>query len=678
MAAPKNSYGIQERKDNKNKKLLTGLLIFGLALVGVFAMGAATQKVASIYDYTPALGSPLFAIGSMPIYAPWAIFVWADFIDPAALDAATTIGQFAFAIPLFVAGAIYVATQKQSGNAKLHGSAHWATRKEIEALSYFSGKGVYVGGWYDEKKKQQYYLRHNGPEHILTFAPTRSGKGVGLILPTLLSWPGSSIVLDIKGENWALTAGWRKEQGHKVFRFAPDDASGAGACYNPLEEIRMDRLECIQDVQGMAQMMCDPEGKGMDDHWTKAAFAFFSGIILHCIITVRAYKNRPANLNDLVLMMSSEGKSTKDLLQEMMNEDHGALLQEIYPDIAPEVGIACHTFVASSAQEMDSKADNEASGVLSSALVNLALYRDPIVTMNISKSDFHLHDLMNNEDPVDLFLVLSPATIDRVKPLVRLMIDQIIRHICATMEFKDGASVASYKHRCLLLFDEFTSFGKIQIIEKAIAYIAGYGGKMYLICQDTKQLDNSYGKDNALMANCHVRIAYAPNHPETADLLSKMTGQTTVVEKKVSISGGKGGSSRSTSISETARPLLTPDECMRLPGAQKNAEGKVTAPGDMLIFTAGNSPIYGRQILYFLDPTFSKRSKIPAPGISPKFPAGITDSFYYPRHEVDGKLVYIDQNNNHASEEKPVEKPAAEAEEKTPSFLDVLEQEDKA
>lgn len=133
------------------------------------------------------------------------------------------------------------------------------------------------------------------------------------------------------------------------------------------------------------------------------------------------------------------------------------------------------------------------------------------------------------------------------------------------------------------------------------------------------------------MANCHVRIAYAPNDPETADLLSKMTGQTTVVEKKVSISGGKGGASRSTSISETARPLLTADECMRLPGAQKNAEGKVTAPGHMLIFTAGNSPIYGMQILYFLDPVFSKRSKVPAPGISSRFPAGITDSIYNPR-----------------------------------------------
>jgi type IV secretion system protein VirD4 len=113
-----------------------------------------------------------------------------------------------------------------------------------------------------------------------------------------------------------------------------------------------------------------------------------------------------------------------------------------------------------------------------------------------------------------------------------------------------------------------------------------------------------------------VRIAYAPNLPETAEYLSKLTGTTTVVSKKVSISRGKGGRSRSISINETSRPLLTPDECLRLPGAEKDASGKVTAPGDMLIFTAGQSPIYGQQILYFLDPVFSSRSRILPPARS--------------------------------------------------------------
>lgn len=644
----KQEYGLQETEDKKKGKrkgLLTVLLLLCLAVVALFAMGVATQKIAAAYQYHAGLGAPLFVLGGISWYWPWSVFSWSASISAEVLDDATTMAQIALVAPLILVGLIFAAKNRNFGNAKLHGSAHWAKREEIEKLGYFSGKGVYVGGWWDKKAKGQLYLRHNGPEHILCFAPTRSGKGVGLILPTLLSWPGSSLVLDIKGENWALTAGWRKsELGHTVLRFDPSDASGSGCRFNPVEEIRLDSLEAIQDVQNMALMLVDPDGKGLEDHWTKAAFGFFSGLILHCCIVTRAEKGRSATLSDITLMMANEEGTTDDLLNGMLDTDHKALYRGFAsPSLTEEekdtIGAAFHTFIASSSREMKSKSDKEASGVLSSALVNMALYRDPIVALNTASSDVHIHDLMNRENPVDLFLVVSPAAIDRVRPLMRLVVDLIIRRVCAFMAFKDGTSVASYKHRLLLMLDEFTSLGKLPIVEKAIAYIAGYGGKMYIIVQDTKQLNGVYGKDNAIMANCHVRIAYAPNDPETADLLSKMTGQTTVVEKKVSISKGKGGGSRSTSINETARALLTPDECMRLPGPVKDTQGKVKKPGHMLIFTAGQSPIYGMQILYFLDPVFSKRAKVIAPGVSERFPAGITDSFYSPRpvawYEVD-------------------------------------------
>ena len=167
----------------------------------------------------------------------------------------------------------------------------------------------------------------------------------------------------------------------------------------------------------------------------------------------------------------------------------------------------------------------------------------------------------------------------------------------------------------------------------ALAYIAGYGGKVYIIVQDITQLNAVYGKDNALMANCHVRIAYAPNTIETAKTLSDMTGKTTVVEEKVSLSGSRTGHMKNASVNvtETARPLLTPDECMRLPGPEKDSQGRVLKPGDMLIFTAGQSPIYGRQILYFFDPVFSARAKIPVPGLNAAYPSGISDSLYQPR-----------------------------------------------
>ena len=330
-------------------------------------------------------------------------------------------------------------------------------------------------------------------------------------------------------------------------------------------------------------------------------------------------------------MMSDPDRTTAELLEDMIAADHAKWFHDFAPDADSRVGAACHVFIASSAREMLSKADNEASGVLSSALVNMAVYRDPIIDINTARSDFHIHDLMNRDQPVDLYLVVGPAGMDRVRPLMRLMTDLIIRRVCAEMKFEGGTSVAGYRHRLLLMLDEFTSLGKLPIVERAIAFIAGYGGKMYIIVQDTKQLNGVYGKDNAIMANCHVRIAYAPNDPETADLLSRMTGKTTVVERKTSISIGKGGRSRSINIAETARPLLTPDECGRLPGAEKDSEGRITKPGHMLIFTAGQAPIYGMQILYFRDPTFSERSKMPAPGVSEAFPAGVTDSLYFPR-----------------------------------------------
>lgn len=637
-----NSYGLNTRQ--RPEKNLRWLYLPFMVLLALGACAFATQHAAEFYGFHESLGQP-FHIADIPFYAPWSIFFWQrNFPDEyGAMAHAVTLGQAIFLVPQFVILGFWFARRRMKGIEDLHGSSKWASEEDIREMGYFRGNGVYVGGWCKRlgvleiltgiqrrfARELHYYLRHDGPEHILCFAPTRSGKGVGLILPTLLSWPHASLIFDIKGENWALTSGWRQSLGHKVLRFDPSDISGAGCCFNPLEEMRLGSMFAIQDVQNLAMMLVDPEGKGLGDHWSKAAFAFFSGIILHCCVMVPHREGRAATLNDLTIMLADESRTTEELLTEMLETNHQAILEALYP--GSPGGLEAHVFIASSAREMMNKDEKEASGVLSTALVNMALYRDPIVAMNTSRCDFRIHDLMNHEVPLSLYLVVSPADIDRVKPLMRLILDMIIRRVCAKMEFADGASVASYKHRLLFMLDEFTSIGKLPIIEKAIAYIAGYGGKMYLIVQDITQLNGAYGKDNALMANCHVRIAYAPNTIETAKTLSDMTGKTTVVETKTSLSGSRLGSMKnaSLSVSETARNLLTPDECMRLPGMQKN--GKSIKPGHMLIFTAGQPAIYGEQILYFRDPVFSARAKISAPGSSARFPAGISDSLYFPR-----------------------------------------------
>jgi len=621
-----------------------------MLLLGLVSLALATQRIAAFFGYHFALGNPWGVAWGIPWYAPWSVFTWQEKFGLSDaygfIEQAITHSQALFLVPQFIIIGFWMAFMKKlKANANLHGSARWAEEKEIRTMGYFEGKGVYVGGWLKKyaglslllrslrgkPDEVQLYLRHNGPEHIMVFAPTRSGKGVGLILPTLLAWGGSSIVLDIKGENWALTAGWRKLQGQTVLRFDPSDPSGASAAFNPLEELRLDTLMAIPDVQNMAAMLVDPNGKGLEDHWNKAAFAMLGGALLHCCIMIRHSQKRTATLYDLSCMLADEKRTIQDLFKEMVATPHADLLKELFPN--GEGGDKAHVFIASLAREMLNKAENEASGVVSTALTNLALYRDPGVALNTASCDFRIHDLMNHEKPVNLYLVISPADIDRMRPLLRLMVDMIVRRICAKMEFADGSSKAGYKHRLLLLLDEFTSLGKLPIMEKALAYIAGYGGKVYLIVQDITQLNGVYGKDNALMANCHVRIAHAPNTIETAKTLSDMTGKTTVVEEKVSLSGSRTGHMKNASVNvtETARPLLTPDECMRLPGPEKDSQGRVLKPGDMLIFTAGQSPIYGRQILYFFDPVFSARAKIPVPGLNASYPSGISDSLYQPR-----------------------------------------------
>ena len=645
-------------------KLVPWLVLAAIAMLALAVFAWAAGRIGALYSYDKALGQPLLLGGSVNThadgstsgfltYSPLAALRWPKEIwDQPAVQQIINQATLAFGIPLFLAVMGVMAWGRRPKATKdLHGTAKWAVRKEIDEMGYFGGKGVYVGGWWDSGKKVQRYLRHNGPEHILCFAPTRSGKGVGLILPTPLSWEGSSVVLDIKGENWALTSGFLQSQGHSTMRFDPSDDKKTSSRFNPLEEVRLNTGRAISDVQQLATMILDPDGKGLSDYWDKAAFGFFASVILHRMIEKLADEGRPASLYDVSISLEdhklqdeadSEAKTGQEnasgarkLFEQMMRTNHAGKLRKIFPDIEADLAEAAHVFIAAGAAGMLAKAPKEMSGVVSTATANMSLYRDPIVARNTACCDFHISDLMNHETPVNLYLVVSAADIDRTRPLFRIFVSQLSGRLMERMEFAQGDTKATYKHRLLLMLDEFTSLGKLSIIERSIAYMAGYGIKGYFIVQDTKQLDGVYGKDNALMANCHVRIAYAPNVIGTAELLSKMTGTTTVVQRKNTLS--KSGTSLS--VSEVARPLLAPDECMRLPGIRK-VKGRIE-PGDMLIFTAGNSAIYGRQILHFLDSVFLKRASMP--------PAS-SDSLYFrngikPAGVVSERAVALQSGN---------------------------------
>jgi type IV secretory pathway TraG/TraD family ATPase VirD4 len=279
---------------------------------------------------------------------------------------------------------------------------------------------------------------------------------------------------------------------------------------------------------------------------------------------------------------------------------------------------------------MLNREDKEFSGVLSTAKTALTLYSDPLVQRSIEDSDFTINDLKHFKYPVSLYLVVPPSDIERLKPLLRLIFTMTVNRLTEELEevrnsklqqgLKPGETFkARPDHRILLLIDEFPTLGKMPIFQTAFAYIAGYGIKAYLITQDIEQMKDTYGNHESIISNCHIRIAFAPNKTETAEVLSKMAGTATILRAAVSYSGSRTSplaTNVSTNVDHISRPLITVDELLRLPGPIKEGQGdaqRIVAPGAMLIFIAGQSPILGRQLLYFQDPVLQKRSAIRPP-----------------------------------------------------------------
>jgi len=239
-----------------------------------------TQHIAAHFDYQPALGAPLFQVSSIKIYAPYKWFVWIMHFGSSPnplirqpLLYSTLITAIGFAATLFVVALLNIhQNRKLTENTEdLHGSARWANEEDILQSGLTNQKhGVYIGAWHDEKTDRLEYLKHAGPEHILAFAPTRSGKGVGLVIPSLLGWEESAVIFDIKGENWDRTAGYRVAAGHVCFRFAPVEEHSAR--FNPLAEVRIGTLREVSDAQNIAEMLCrSGKESSHDEHWIKSA-----------------------------------------------------------------------------------------------------------------------------------------------------------------------------------------------------------------------------------------------------------------------------------------------------------------------------------------------------------------------------------------------------------------------
>jgi type IV secretion system protein VirD4 len=557
-------------------KILWGQISIVFLIILATTWGA-TQYVAWSLGYQPQLGPAWFEIFGVPVYYPPAIFWWWYFYE-------------AYAPPIFAKGGIIAASggfiaiavaigmsvwrAREAKNVATYGSARWAEKSEIRAARLLDPDGVVLGRYEKE------YLRHDGPEHVLCFAPTRSGKGVGLVIPSLLTWPGSAIVHDIKGENWQLTSGFRAQHG-RVLLFDPTNPNSSA--YNPLLEVRRGQWE-VRDVQNIADILVDPEGSlDKRNHWEKTSHSLLVGAILHVL-----YAEPDKTLAGVAKFLSDPKRPVESTLLAMMRTPH-------LGDAGP------HPVVASAARELRNKSDNEMSGVLSTAMSFLGLYRDPVVAEVTRRCDWRISDIVGGERPTTLYLVVPPSDINRTKPLMRLLLNQVGRRLTEDLQENAG------RHRLLLMLDEFPALGRLDFFETALAFMAGYGLKSFLIAQSLNQIEKAYGPNNSILDNCHVRVSFATNDERTAKRVSDALGTATEMKAMKNYAGHRLSpwlGHLMVSRSETARQLLTPGEIMQLP------------PSEEIVMVAGIPPVRAKKARYFEDERFRERLLSP-PELTP-------------------------------------------------------------
>lgn len=631
-----------------------------MAFTMFFATWCATQRVAAKCGYDPLLGMTLYEGGLFPLYFPWDYFVWKYKYGAVIPHILASVKPY-FLVGCFAGMMLTVFVHRNFRSLTSHGTAAWARKKEVKKMGLSDGEGVILG-WNPYQKQ---FLQHDGPQHILLLAPTRSGKGVGVIIPTCLTWKHSLVVTDVKAENWNFSALYRRHALHnKVLKFEPFCIDGTGAHWNPLAEIRYRTEREYGDVQMIAGMLANPSGKEPDgsmEHWVTTAKSLHTTVILHLLYKHHQIGKLPPTMADVSAFLSlphtliigememyahispAEFFSAENILARLESRmddglyfdlvafkeslveywelqfagqgdaqcareleiekmrvadlqtlaDVQAYVKKKYEKDAdlfdePVFSILLtHPKVAEGAREMKNRDAKEESSVLSSAAKAYTLYRNSVIARNTSGSDFMIADLMNPDYPVSVFLVTAPGDLETVKPLFKLFMGFILKRNMEKMDFDKKKN----KQRCLLLFDEFPQFGRLEDVELGLAVMSGYGLKALLVSQDVNQLNKAYTKDNSIIANCHVRVFYTPNDDNSAEMISKSLGKQTIrVQSHSSGNGGFGGGSDSTS--EIARDLMTPDEVKRLEYEKE------------LVFVAGHKPIKGNKLFYFKEEYF--------------------------------------------------------------------------
>ena len=442
----------------------------------------------------------------------------------------------------------------------LFGNAHWAEPHEVKKMGLLQTEGVLLGQYKDGK----YYIAKDY-QHILLFAPTGSGKGVGFVIPNLLFWKESILVHDIKLENYDLTSGFRSNVlKQKCYAWIPAASDAKSHCYNPLDWISKNPGQMVDDVQKIGNILIEKQ-----EFWENEARALVNGIILYMI----SDNERQKSFGEVVRILRSD--DTSYLLATALDTLGGVMHPVGYMNIAAFL----------------QKADKEKSGVISTANSRLELWANPIVDKITSRSDFDIRTF--KKICTSIFVGLTPDNIQRLRPLMSMFYQQATQFLSSKMPAKDEP------YGVMFLLDEFPTLGKMEQILAGIAYFRGYRVKLFLIIQDTQQLKGVYEDAgmNSFLSNSTYRITFAANNVETAKLISELIGNKTVASESMNRPKylDLNPASRSVHMSKTQRALLLPQEV-------------ITLSRDLqVILIEASPPIMCKKIKYYEDNFFKKR-----------------------------------------------------------------------
>jgi type IV secretion system protein VirD4 len=581
-------------------------------VICLLSLVISTQFLADRLGYDQSiLGYPWFVADGYPVYYPFIMFpliirgIGTDdqILGKIIFDAAMimVIGIFFGVMVYFI---LAWARRAAGKSQKIHGTSRWGNEKDIRAIGLFEEAGVVIGQQENAKvdysitsgsvklslRKPSKILRHSGQTSTIMFAPTRSGKGVSSVIPTCLDYPHSLITIDPKGENFNITAGWRKKFSH-VLRLSP--VSKDTLKFNIIDELNEDCA--YRDASMIADILTSPaDGKvdGGSKHWVDTAKDLITGVILHVKFSDYRDKSLYGVLNFLSQASAQTGGGD--------DGGKGLALLDCMID-SPHQTREIHEIVCNVAQRNKARPDDERGSVFSSAVTALQIFEDPMVRNCSSSSDFCLDDFKVSANPISLYITVPFPDLDRLSSFIRILVTFMLRKFS-----QDEVQYGEQKlnHPILFLIDEFPTLGTFTTLETMMGILAGYGITFYLICQSPSQIYRLYGEHTTIFDHCKFMMTYAMSDPKGAEMFSKMTGLESVTFSNISNSGSRfdtGMNNINVSEQTQQRNLMNADEIQHLPANQ------------LLIFPQGAPAIIAKKNVYYSDRRYKDRVNLPPP-----------------------------------------------------------------